>query len=218
MTKSVTTTESKPIELPIENIRVVKALYPRLKEDTEAIARYRDSLENLPPIVVARDGVLVDGYHRHQAYKLEGRKTIPAINLGNLTDTEIFEESVRRNAIHGQQLSRDDKKDIVVKLWPRLIHLKDERQSHLSQLLSISERTVRTYAKEAREDEEQEQKDTAKGMWLDCYTQEQIADKVGVAQKTISQLPTTKVVGLHFNLIDPFGSKQSAIGWLTTAL
>jgi len=32
------------------------------------------------------------------------------------------------------------------------------------------------------------------------------------------QLPTTKVVGLHFNLIDPFGSKQSAIGWLTTAL
>ena len=33
-----------------------------------------------------------------------------------------------------------------------------------------------------------------------------------------SQLPTIKVVGLHFNLIDPFGSMQSAIGWLTTAL
>ena len=54
------------------------------------------------PAIVARDGVLVDGYHRWQAHVRENVAEIPAENLGNLTDAEIIRESIRRNASHGR--------------------------------------------------------------------------------------------------------------------
>jgi ParB-like chromosome segregation protein Spo0J len=95
-------------EIPTSAVRFVKELYPRLKPHDDVVERYRDALENLPPIVVARGGVLVDGYHRWQAHVREGAETIQAEDLGNLTDAEIVRESIKRNATHGQQLSRRD--------------------------------------------------------------------------------------------------------------
>lgn len=59
------------------DIRFVKELYPRLKPHDDVVERYRDALGNLPPIVVARDGVLVDGYHRWQAHVREGVRPGP---------------------------------------------------------------------------------------------------------------------------------------------
>jgi len=91
---------TETIKLQVDEVNVVKALYPRIKEDSEAIARYRNAIENLPPIVVARGRIIVDGYHRHQAHKLEGKTTINAVNLGDLTDTEILEEAIKRNSTH----------------------------------------------------------------------------------------------------------------------
>ena len=81
------------------------------------IERYRDALENLPPIIVARDGVLVDGYHRWQAHVREGADSIKAENIGNLADAEIIRELIKRNASHGQQLTRADKKRLAAQLW-----------------------------------------------------------------------------------------------------
>ena len=56
----------------IANIRFVKD-----KPSDDAIERYRDALERLPPIVVARGGILVDGYHRWQAHVRDARTDIP---------------------------------------------------------------------------------------------------------------------------------------------
>src|ERR1019366_8190017 len=93
------------ITIATEAVVLIKALYPRLREDDAAIERYRTAIDLLPPIVVARGHVLVDGFHRLQAYRREGRNSISAIDVGNITDAEIFNESIRRNAGHGLQLS-----------------------------------------------------------------------------------------------------------------
>jgi hypothetical protein len=185
--------------IPVGSVRYVKELYPRLKPIDDVIERYRDSLENLPPIVVARDGVLVDGYHRWQAHVREGRETIQAENLGNLTEAEIVRESIERNAKHGQQLSRDDKKRMAVKLWPQFIDLGDEtvpdgtdpkgkrrlpapgsRTAEIMRLLAVSERSVQAWTKDARQKERQERIDKACDLWLDCLDAPEIAIEIGL--------------------------------------
>jgi len=173
--------------VPVASVRFVKELYPRLKPLDDVVERYRDALDNLPPITVARGGVLVDGYHRWQAYTREGRDTIPAEDLGNLTDAEIRRESIRRNASHGQQLSRADKKRLAAALWRDFSDMKPaERIRELVVLLAVSERAVQDWTKDARADEKREMQERAWDMWLDCHTQEQIAEAAGVTQQTIS--------------------------------
>lgn len=193
-------------QVRISDIRVIPDLYPRVKEDPAAIARYRDGIDNLPAVTIARDGILVDGYHRLQAHKLEGRDTIRAEDLGNLSDAEIFNEAVERNATHGQQLSRDDKAHVARKLWRTLAHLENGgRKSLIAQRLSISERAVERFTKEERDAEEKEQKDKALSLWLDCHTQEEIAAAVGVTDGTVSNW-----INSNFRQLSQFGVRPGA--------
>lgn len=179
--------------IPTSAVRFVKELYPRLKPHDDVVERYRDAIENLPPIVVARDGVLVDGYHRWQAHVREGLEEIQAINLGNLTDAEIIRESIRRNATHGQQLSRSDKQRMAGHLWTALADLPaSERVKDIAELLAVSERSVQNWTKDVRKAEKQAQQDKAWDLWLDCRTLESIADEIGVTHPTIHEWTVEK--------------------------
>jgi len=174
--------------LNINDVRLVKALYPRLKPSDHVIERYRDAIDNLPPIVIANDGVLVDGYHRWQAHQREDRDTIEVEDLGQLTDDEIFNESIRRNATSGEQLSQADKKALAGKLWQTHSHVAPaERTKEIVALLSVSERTVQTWTKDARKYERETQQAKAWDMWLDCMSERAIASELGMGQKTINE-------------------------------
>ncbi len=174
-------------KIKTSDVRLVKELYPRLTEDNAAIERYRSAIGLLPPIVVARDGILVDGYHRWQAHIKEGFTEIDAINLGNLSEIEILKESMIRNAHHGLQLSTQDKKKDAARLYTLLSGSPAERYEEISTLLSITLGTSQKYCKDARQNEVEQQKTTAWDMWLDCYTQQEIADEVGVGRDTINK-------------------------------
>jgi hypothetical protein len=163
------------------DIRFVKELYPRLREDDAAIERYRAAIDRLPPIAVARDGVLVDGFHRWQAYRREGIDQIPVENLGNLSDAEILKESVRRNASHGRQLESKDKRRMADQLWRQ--GTRDE--SELCELLSITPKTCAEYLRDAKRDEKETQKAKAWDLWLDCWSEREIAKEIGVSHPTI---------------------------------
>lgn len=173
-------------EMAVTDVRYVKELYPRLKPLDDVIERYRDALANLPPIVVARGGVLVDGYHRWQAHVREGAETIAAEDLGDITDAEIVRESIRRNSTHGQQLSRDDKRRMAARLWAALADLPAaERVRDIAELLAVSDRSVQDWTKDVRKAEKQQQQDRAWDMWLDCWSQTDIAREFGVDDTTI---------------------------------
>ena len=175
-----------PIALPVDSVEYVKELYPRLKPDDATIERYRDAIENLPPIVVARGRIIVDGYHRWQAHRRENLTEIPAVDLGDLSDAEIFNESIRRNATHGQQLSRGDKQQLAGKLWSTLAHLPNaERTADIAGLLGVSERAVQSWTKDARADEKRAAQAKAWDMWLDCHDLREISEKVDVPKSTV---------------------------------
>ncbi len=175
--------------IPISQVEFVKQLYPRLKEDDATIAQYRAAIDQLPPIAIAKGRVLVDGFHRWRAHIAEGKETIQAIDLGDLTDAEIFRESAYRNAKHGLQLSTKDKQSVADRLWRSLVirdEESDDRVPFLANILSVTERTIREWTKDARKEEKEEKKQQAWDLWLDCRTEQAIADEVGVAQKTVS--------------------------------
>lgn len=176
--------------LPTEAVRFVKELYPRLKQDDAAIDRYRAALDRLPPIVVARDGVLVDGFHRWQAHLAEGTTDLEVVDLGNLTDLEIIKESLRRNASHGRQLETSDKKSGAVRLYRLGVHDYGE----LGDLLSITADKARQYAAEARRDEVDEQKQRAWDLWLGCHNYRTIAGMIedGPDEDTIGRWVSAK--------------------------
>jgi DNA modification methylase len=172
-------------ELPIGDVQFVKELYPRLKEDDAAIERYRAAIEKLPPIVVARGGILVDGFHRWQAFKRENRTEVPFVDLGNLSDAQIIRESIERNAKHGQQLSAADKKNLAGQLWWSFASMPNgERTREIAELLSVSERSVENWTKDARQQEKEALKAKVWDLWLDCLSERQIEDNTGVPRAT----------------------------------
>jgi hypothetical protein len=172
--------------IQVSSIRFVKELYPRIKPNDEAIERYRDALEKLPPIVVARDGVLVDGYHRWQAHVREEVETIQAEDLGNLSDAEIMREAITRNASHGQQLSRQDKAREAGRLWKAFENLEPgEREKEIADLLAINVKTVQRATKDARKEEKQAMQEKVWQLHLSCLSQRQITDATGTPRKTV---------------------------------
>jgi DNA methylase len=178
--------------LATDAIRFVKELYPRLDPDDTAIERYRAAIDRLPPIVVARDGVLVDGYHRWQAHRREGTAEIEVEHLGDLTEIEILKESIRRNSSHGLQLKTNDKRHNADRLYRQGIHDYEE----LGDILSITADKARQYAADARRDEVEQQKQTAWNLWLDCWgpggspgrdSWVKLAEEVGVSDPTTAK-------------------------------
>lgn len=174
------------VEIPVGDVRFVKELYPRLKPHDDVIDRYRDALENLPPIVVARGGVLVDGYHRWQAHLREGVETIQAEDLGDLTDSEILRESYRRNATHGEQMSKQEKIRAAEHLYLNAGGSEDERYALIAETLSLKFDVAKKYCAQARQTEKRRQQEQAWDMWLDCVSQVDIAERLGVPRKTIN--------------------------------
>ncbi len=170
------------------DVRFVKELYPRLTEDNAAIERYRAAIGLLPAIAIARDGILVDGYHRWQAHVREGITEIEADNLGNLSDAEIIRESISRNASHGQQLSIADKRNLASKLWLSFGVMKhSDRVGEIAMLLSVTEQSVRTWTKDARAAEKAEQQAKVWDMWLDCHSHQEIANEIGIDRSTVDE-------------------------------
>jgi hypothetical protein len=192
--------------LPTEAIRFVKELYPRLDPDDAAIERYRAALDRLPPIVVAREGVLVDGYHRWQAHRREGSADVEVESLGNLTDLEIRKESLRRNSSHGRQLETKDKRKQAGEMY-----LLGVDESELRDLLSITASTLETYLRDAKREEKQRQQERAWDLWLDCQTPTEIESQIGVTDQTVTNWISKKRNDPEFR--EPPTSRQHFDVW-----
>jgi hypothetical protein len=156
--------------------------------------------------------VLVDGYHRWQAHVREGAQRIAVDDLGDLTDAEIRRESIRRNASHGQQLSRDDKKRLAGALWRDYADFKPaERVDEIKALLAVSRDAVERWTKDARADEKREQQERAFDLFLDCCSDVEIGKAIGVTDKTAKALYSEIAASAEFS--EPPESRQHFDVW-----
>jgi hypothetical protein len=197
---------TEPTTLPMGQIQYVEAFQPRLKISDDRVEELRLSLEQLPPIVVARGSIIVDGYHRWQAHVREGAEFIDVQDLGELTDDQIFWEAVARNAVGPLPLSTADKKSIAVAKYATFTP--KGAVAELAARLKVGETTVRLWTKNARTAQEQARRAKAWSLWLDCLTQEQIAAELDAAQQTVSKWLDTQNGNLAVLSNTPPGSNS----------
>ncbi|GAH44789.1 unnamed protein product, partial [marine sediment metagenome] len=165
-------------ERKIDSICILEGSYPRDGLDKATIEAYRAALADLPPILITAGDILVDGAHRLQAYRLEGKTTIPVEVDSALpkdpTVEQILIRSIELNARYGKQLTMTEKAKDARRLYGKSIDDIVYRTSVLATKLGVGERTVREWVRTQREDEKTERQTKALDLYLQCLTQEEI--------------------------------------------
>jgi ParB-like chromosome segregation protein Spo0J len=128
-------------KVPLDDLVLDPNLNLRDRLDDFTVERYADSWERLPPITVFEvEGrlLLADGFHRHAAAIMLGKRTIPAeVREGTVSDALDFVASV--NLFHGLPLTRAERRRAVeVKL--KLHH--DWSDRRMAEELAVSRELV----------------------------------------------------------------------------
>lgn len=135
-------------EIPIDKIQP-NPLQPREKFDKESIKELANSIKEaglLQPIIVRPDGnnfEIIAGERRWRAFKILGKKKIPAIEWKVEDDTDALEKSVIEN-LQREDLTPVERENAITVLWiskkyksqKKLAEKLGWKQARVSQLLS----------------------------------------------------------------------------------
>ncbi len=175
--------EAKTIELNIDQVKCEPDKYPRKKLNQISVAMLQATLSNgrIPPIEVNQNYHLIDGAHRLQAHKLEGLKTIKA-NITECPDDDVLWLATERNSTHGQQLSREEKKDLA-----KAFYKSNRGLSEIQTILAIGKSQLYEWLETEIKKQNDEQNAQILDLYLRCFTEEQIADKLDMPRETITK-------------------------------
>jgi hypothetical protein len=106
--------------LKIDSITFDEGLYPRNGLHWGQVQRYSEAIKTgsqFPPVVVGKNGelVLIDGWHRMNAYKRAGEEKISAI-ITKAPKALWYAEAVRLNIRHGIALSMQERLEACMRL------------------------------------------------------------------------------------------------------
>lgn len=163
------------------DIKYREDLYPRFKPNAQAIQRYAESIEKLPPIEVNQDGILIDGYHRWKAHETAKLEEVPCTVTKTASDMELLMLAIKRNASHGQQLTPEEKKRYAVRFWDQMPVV------DICDTLSVSRDTFERWTKDKREAREEEIKQAIADLWLRCYANDEIAQALKIETRTVER-------------------------------
>ena len=188
MTRSLTVS-SDFVEINVADVVFRKDLYPRLKTSAETVSKYMEDLDVLPPIIVNQRNELIDGWHRWTAHRQKEAKTIKANVIKTESDAAFLEMAIETNATHGLQLSQEDKRNLARSIYNGTPEReRDAKKKHLAKVLSVSERTVREWLGRIDKDAKEARDRRIFELWMQCHTQEEIAEAVGIPRKTVDDI------------------------------
>ncbi len=102
-------------ELPVDDLVLDSTLNLRDHLDQEAVERYDEAWERMPPVTVFEvEGrwLLADGFHRHASAVRRERRTIAAeVHVGTFSDALEF--AATANLSHGVPLTRVERRRVV---------------------------------------------------------------------------------------------------------
>lgn len=176
-------------KINIEEIEFIDSIYPRSESSIDVINSYKQAINpktgksKLPPIEVADiDGklALIDGFHRLAAYRQLHLGKIEAEVISDLSWQEAKMRAIKANATHGKYYSNADRKKIAL-----MLNEDGYNQAEIAELLSVTERTIRSYLKEERNKEQYEKRKQVEKLLDQGKTQTEIAEEVGISQPTV---------------------------------
>jgi hypothetical protein len=128
-------------DIPLHELVLDPNLNLRDRLDQDTVERYADCWNRLPPVTVYDvDGrwLLADGFHRHAAAVMLGKRSIKA-EIRDGSFTEALDYVAGANLFHGLPLSRAERRRAIeIKL--RLHHDRSDR--HLADDLAVSRELV----------------------------------------------------------------------------
>ena len=174
-------------DVRLSEIEFDEGLYPRVEgHDPELVQTYARDMEQIEAakkyIAVNAHNVLLDGRHRHLAYqKLADRadKDVTVYRYPVESPLESFRLACALQD-RGKRLSDADRVDAAKKLYSLGTH----NNKAIAAALGVAESTISQWLSRTRKDEKERQRKKARALWLACYTQEEIAEAVGVTQPT----------------------------------
>jgi transposase len=183
--------EPELITTTLEQIIFDEGLYPRVKgHDPEVVQTYARDLEQIEAagkfISINADGVLLDGRHRHLAYKKRADgATDFQIQVYRYSITSPLESFRLACTLQdrGKSLSNDDR----IASAKRLYALGDQAQKNIAAALGVSAATISNWLSRTIKEEKERKKAKAHDLWLSCETQEEIAEAVGVHHTTVGE-------------------------------
>lgn len=171
------------MKVDIAKIRLLQSFYPRDGLDNEIVNSYRLNVSALPPITVTKEFILVDGYHRMVAHRVEGLGEIEVEEpLLDIEGSEIFIEALKRNAYHGKALTMKEKRSAARKIFEEGYGT----EGKIAKLLAVSESTIQNWVQDIRQEKIKERNEQILELYLACYTEKEIADRFGIAQPTVN--------------------------------
>lgn len=170
------------MKVNVDEVKLDKDFYPRFGLDNETVNLYMLNLVNLPPISITKEMELIDGYHRLTAHKAAGLKDIEAEIL-DISKEAVLVEAIKRNALHGKQLTKAEKKSLTIRLYEQEI-----TQEEIGKVLSIAQPTISGWLHKKEQAKKEEQERQIVELYLQDYTQEEIANQIGLTRGRITQI------------------------------
>ncbi|ADO45298.1 transcriptional regulator, XRE family [Hydrogenobacter thermophilus TK-6] len=178
------------VELELKDLTIPQGLLPRVLTGTveERVEEYKEMLEQgveFDPITVWKrldeQYWIVDGVHRTEAHKRAGRSTIKAKIVELKDELEYRIEAIRANLKHGLPLQKEEKILLTQTLYKLGVSIPE-----LKKLFGVAERTLYYWLEPVKEKEKEELRKKALELREQGLTQEEVAERLGVSQQTIS--------------------------------
>ena len=180
--------------MSVADVKFRTDLYPRIKPDPATVERYRSSLDMLPPIEVNQHGEIIDGWHRWTAYRSERRETVPVVVTETANESELLELAIRRNAVHGLQLSQEDKHRMAIRLYNGAAPAeKKPLKARLPEILSVSSKSVERWLADIVKTDKRKLRDQALDLFLRCYSERQISEALGITRDDLRGLNLVEI-------------------------
>jgi ParB-like chromosome segregation protein Spo0J len=135
------------------------------------------------PIVVTKELILIDGYHRLIAHRLEERKEIE-VKILDIPKERILWEASKLNSKHGFQLSRDEKWNLARKFYQN----NGFKIQQIANTLNISVGTLDEWIKDLIKETKREQEKQIIDLYLKCLTYREIFERTNISIGKISDI------------------------------
>jgi len=166
----------------VKDIQFLEEFYPRDSFDNEIVNSYRLNIDNLPPIIISKENILIDGYHRLIAHRLEKKEEI-GIEILDIPKERILFEATKLNSKHGLQLSKKEKRRLSQRFYQNGIKIQE-----IASVLSVSSGIVSEWLSDLIQDIKKEQEKQIIDLHLKCLTNIEIGSKVGLSDVRVGQI------------------------------
>ena len=110
----------KPIEVPMESVKQHWLLPMLRKVDPICVSRLRQAIRQrakLPPLLVHKDGYIISGNRRHEAYLKECEPgTLIRVIVKDTSWGEVLKQVVRANVTHGDPMDGVTRRNLTLQL------------------------------------------------------------------------------------------------------